>query len=187
MQQWQSLAPVRTALATTALLLGGTAGTGGDLPPDSVRTYAGTGAVRTVEVPRRNERRTASKQLDMLRTTLRLSVAELGQLMQVTRQAVHGWMRGNAMAEQHAARLGQLSAAIGRHQDLLLAQGGRIARRLFDGRQSLLDLLSQSGDPAAVVDRLANVLTIEQAQRDRLVHRLKGRKPSASSDLDALG
>jgi hypothetical protein len=178
-----------TAVAA-ALCLGFFAGTGGDIPNQTLSGRLGTGSYAGGPVsPRlRAAEQGVRAYLASIRSVLRLSVSELAQLFSVSRPTIYSWQDGNRISEENSARIRALADALEPHISLLGMQSGRITRRPIEGSSSVLQLLRGGRDPRDVVGRLVDVLQRENAQRQRLARRLQGKTTLRGTiDGDALG
>ena len=189
--QWIPIQPKRSAVPLAvplaAFLM---VGTGGELNADRLSQLCGTGSLASFAraITARGEQPAPAVQIQAIKDALRLSVAELGDLFGVTRQSIYNWQNGNAIDPSHAERLRNIAGAVEQHFELLAAQTGHIARRAIQGRDTLLQVLKSGGDPQEAFARLADILTREAAQRDRLAKRLQARTGSrGAADIDTLG
>lgn len=126
--------------------------------------------------------------LDVVRETLRLSVAETAQLFGVTPRTIYSWHSGSAACPEHAERLREIVQALGLYKDIITSEGGRVAHRAIEGRTTLLQLLTQGVNAQDAICRLGDILIREAAQRERMASRLKGRTGNwGEADVDTLG
>lgn len=179
-----------TALATALWLAGAMAGTGGSVPEGSVKNRMGTGSPISGRQGAHGHfvANGLSAKLDTIRSALRLSVAELAELLGVSRPTIYSWQRGGSSTETHAARIRTIVNALEPHLAQLSVHSGRIARRAIDGRASLLEILRSGEPPQEAIGRLVDVLQQDAAQRRRLAHRLQGKTIArGSADIDVLG
>ncbi len=190
---WQLLEPRRTAFfhdAAAWTLIGVLAGTGGNVSRDHILMHYGTGA----PAPARFGSMVLSPdqglafELKLIRQTLRLSVAETAQLFGVSRPTIYSWQNGNPISPENAERLREIAQALEPHLGAIDAQVGRVAHRAIENQNTLLQRLAQGANAREAIARLADILRLEAAQRQRLASRLQGRSGDrGASDLDSLG
>lgn len=190
---WQPVEPRRNGLwqnAATVTLIGVLAGTGGDISVEQILRHFGTGsASRSAQDSQAAEPGHGfAIDLKTIRAVLRLSVAETAQLFGVSRPSVYSWQNGNPISPENAERLCEIATALTPHLQLLEAQVGRVAHRAIEGRTTLLQALAAGTDADQAISQLAEILSREAAQRERLAQRLQGRNGNrGSADLDSLG
>lgn len=163
-------------------------GTGGLLPLDEQLEPSSTSIGSLLIIDRDDEpARKSAEQLELIRSTMRLSVTELARVFSVTRQTVHEWCHGAPPALPNARRLNKLTDAV----VLLLDTVGTVSlqdlRRSIQGGPSLLDAVRADGDVSTAARELIETLTREAAQRKRLGARFSARrslpKPLESGDF----
>ncbi len=190
---WQHVEPRRAGLwqnAAAMTLIGVLAGTGGHVSAEQILNHFGTGSASraTHDTQALVPDQGLAIELSSIRDALRLSVAETAQLFGVSRPTIYSWQRGNPINPENAERLRAIANALTRHFHLLGAQVGRVAHRAIEGRTTLLQTLAAGENANEAINRLAEILAREAAQRDRLTRRLQGRIGSrGSADLDTLG
>lgn len=179
---WVALTPSNNhrftgSAVAAALCLGLLAGTGGDVQREQVLGRMGTGSVQhgTVVPLASQTKQGLAADLGAIRSALRLSVAELADLFDVSRPTIYSWQNGNACKELNASRIRAIARALDPHWGLLSEHPGRVARRAMEGRANIIDLLKQGRDPAEVVSKLTALLKQEATQRELLARRLQGK------------
>jgi DNA-binding XRE family transcriptional regulator len=177
-----------TMVVTLVALFGGT---GGDAGPHQLIKHYGNGtgsAMRTSpEAFPAAPVQGMAIELQTIRAALRLSVAEMAQLFDVTRPTIYSWQNGSPIRDHNAKRVRSITRALEPHLALLESQVGRVAHRAIEGRTTLLQKLAQGGDAAETMERLAGILQREVTQRERLAQRLRNRGVArGSADLDAM-
>lgn len=191
-QPWQPVEQRRAGLwhnAAAVTLIGVLAGTGGDVNVEQVFKCFGTGSVsRSDHDSQQGGMQSLSFELKLIRSALRLSVAETAQLFGVSRPAIYSWQNGSSIRPKNAERLQAIANAITPHMALLEEQVGRVVHRAISGRTSLLQALAAGANADQAISQLAGILTREAAQRERLASRLRDRNGDrGAADLDALG
>ena len=166
------------------------AGTGGDVVPDQFIKQFGTGSAIQISMgslpgaPAQG----LAVELRTIRDALRLSVAEMAQLFDVSRPTIYSWQNGNPIHDHNADRVRTITRAVAPHLALLESQVGRVAHRAIEGRTTLLQKLALGSNVAETIAQLAGILQREAAQRERLSERLRNRGGArGAADLDALG
>lgn len=193
LSSWHPVEPRRNGLwqnAAAVTLIGVLAGTGGSVNAEQIFKHFGTGsASRSAHDPRvAVPVQGLVLELKSIRTALRLSVAETALLFGVSRPTIYSWQNGNRISLENAERLRAIADALTPHLPLLEVQVGRVVHRAIAGRTSLLQALATGANADQAVSQLADILTRETAQRERLARRLQGRNGSrGAADLDALG
>jgi transcriptional regulator with XRE-family HTH domain len=130
----------------------------------------------------------ATKQLELLKTTLRLSTSELARLIGVSRPTIYSWMEGTRPGVHHERRLGELVDAIRPRVKLFQDRVGRIGQRAIDGEQKLIDAIAGGMSANDAFARLARIFEAEDAQRRWLDEHFAGRKRRRDAeDFEALG
>ena len=172
------------------ILAGVIAGTGGSVTGDKAIKHFGTGS--PLRALTGSTARAATQgfavELQLIRETLRLSVAEIARLFGVTRPTIYSWQNGATASPENAQRLQEIVHALDLHKDIITPEGGRVAHRAIDGRTTLLQMLAQGANAQDAISRLAGILTNEAAQRDRLARRLHGRTRNlGEADVDTFG
>jgi transcriptional regulator with XRE-family HTH domain len=191
---WQPVEPRRNGLwknAAAVTLIGVLAGTGGHVSAEQILRHFGTGAAtrpaHDLQAQAEVEQGLAFE-LRWIRETLRLSVAETAQMFSVARPTIYSWHKGNPIHPKNAERLRAIANALTPHLHLLEAQVGRVAQRAVEGRKTLLQKLAEGASADQAIGQLADILSRETTQRERLAHRLQGRNGNrGSADLDTLG
>lgn len=127
-------------------------------------------------------------ELQFIRDTLRLSAADLAELLGVTRPRIFSWQNGTAVSTENARRLQEIVQALDLHKDIITSEGGRVAYRAVEGRTTLLQMLAKGANAQDAISRLADILVREAAQRESLARRLQGRTGNfGEADVDTLG
>lgn len=193
LSSWHPVESRRNGLwqnAAAVTLIGALAGTGGNVNAEHVFKHFGTGSASRPAYESRTAEFTRGLALELksIRDALRLSVAETAQLFRVSRPTIYSWQNGNSIRLDSAERLRAIANALVPHLPLLEAQVGRVVHRSIEGRISLLQALAAGANADQTISKLAEILTREAAQRERLALRLKGRNSTrGSADLDELG
>jgi len=162
------------------------AGTGGYVQQEQLVGLMGTGSF--ARGPVESAQQDIADQLEVIRTTLRLSVAELADILRVSRPTIYSWRSGGNCTADNARKVRTIAAALAPHAAVFCGEVGRVTRRTIEGRSSLIDLLRADRDPVEVFDMLAAGLRWEAAQKERLAQRLQGKTGSRGKpDADVLG
>jgi DNA-binding transcriptional regulator YiaG len=131
-----------------------------------------------------NDRISSVRDLAHAREVLKISVTELARVFGVTRQAVHEWAKGGALASANADRLSTLARAA----DVLAASGLEITPQLLRRKiglgPSLLESVTHGADAVDLARKLVDTLSREAQQREQLASRFAGRKKSAQSEAE---
>lgn len=176
----------RNLLAASAVWCVAQAGTGGIDQRAMVVTLLGTGAV--VAGDQIEAADPIQVQIEAIRRSLRLSVAQLAKLLGVTRPTIYSWQKGGAISEDNARRIREVAAALEPNLAFLEAQTGRLGSRAIDGDRSFVDLIAHGIAPAAATESLVRLLRDEDSQRDRLARRLETRRSSRGMpDTETFG
>ena len=122
-----------------------------------------------------------SNDIALIRQVMKISISELAKVFDVSRQAVHEWIKGGALSPRNAQRV----AALAQVADVFLNSGidvtPQVLRRKIEGGQSLLDSITGEGNVVEQARRLVDTLSRESQQRQRLAARLAGRQKIALS------
>jgi DNA-binding transcriptional regulator YiaG len=126
----------------------------------------------------------ASGEITHVRHVMKISVSELAKVFGVSRQAVHGWLKGGALSPRNAQRISEFAQAA----DVFLESGIDVTpqalRRKISGGQSLLESVGEGGKVVELARALVGTLSRESQQRQRLASRLAGRQKSAPTTDD---
>lgn len=126
----------------------------------------------------------SARDIAHVRQVMKISVSELARVFGVSRQAVHEWIKGGALSQRNAQRLGELAQAA----DVLLEFGIEVTpqmlRRKIGGGTSLLESVKEDGKVIELARRLVDTLSRESQQRERLAARLAGRQKPALAPSD---
>ena len=190
-RSWQPVEPRRNGLwhnAAAVTLIGVLAGTGGNVCAGQIHFGTGSASRGTLGSQTAVADQGLAIELMSIRDVLRLSVAETAQLFGVSRPTIYSWLRGNSINCENANRLHAIANALTPHLRVLESQVGRVAHRVIEGRTTLLQSLAAGKSADQAISQLAEILSRETAQRERLALRLQGRSVTRSSaDLDTLG
>lgn len=126
----------------------------------------------------------SARDIAHVRQVMKISVSELARVFGVSRQAVHEWIKGGALSQRNAQRLGELAQAA----DVLLEFGIEVTpqmlRRKIGGGTSLLESVKEDGNVIELARWLVDTLSRESQQRERLAARLAGRQKPALAPSD---
>lgn len=191
LQSWRPVESRRTGLvqAAAATLFVVCGAHAGDDAAQQIKFFGTGSTLQTVQSAERGTQSTnLSVELKTIKDALGLSVSELAQLFGVTRPTIYSWQGGSRVTEGHAKRIRDIARAIEPRLSLLDTQVGRIAHRAINGRATLFQILREGEDVAQTMDKVADILQREAAQRERLAARLRGRSTDRGGpDLDVLG
>lgn len=113
-----------------------------------------------------------SNDIAHIRQVMKISISELARVFDVSRQAVHEWIKGGALSPRNAQRV----AALAQVADDFLNSGidvtPQMLRRKIEGGQSLLDSVTGEGNVVEQARKLDDTLSHESQQRQRLAARL---------------
>ena len=128
----------------------------------------------------------ASRDIAHIRQILKISVTELARTFDVSRQAVHEWLKGNSPSLQNELRLSKLAHVA----DIFLDSGidvtpQMLRRRTASGR-SILESINEDGKAVELARNLVETLSREFQQRTRLAERLAERQ-KVTVPVDAFG
>lgn len=148
----------------------------------SSTTYQDTGRIVPMRVAR-----TSRENLARIREVFSPSISALAKSLDVTRQTIYNWQKGEPTSDLHAAKLDDLAKAA----DLLAAESvdphQTVLEREFAGGKNLLQLVQDGGSAQEAIRLLIPVLQQEQRQRKELDILFANRKPSApSADFDLI-
>lgn len=186
----QQAALARNLLAASAVWCVAQAGTGGTDQRAMFVALLGTGAVVAGDQFEGQSEAAdpIQVQIETIRRSLRLSVAQLAKLFGVTRPTIYSWQKGGAISEDNARRIREVAAAIEPNLAFLEVQTGRLGSRAIYGSKSLVDLIAHGNAPEEATESLLRILRDEDSQRDRLARRLEMRRTSRGTpDTETFG
>jgi hypothetical protein len=159
---------------TFTLLLG--VGTGGDY----TRGYH---ELRTAGLafskPRRDEETAAlsgiAADIEHVRSTLKLTMRELSDCLDVSRQAPYNWIAGGQLKARNAAKLNNLKAAAHVIALANLPPSPLLLQRKLPGGRTLVDSIAAGADGTEAAEALVEMFRHEEVQRQMLAARFPRR------------
>jgi len=124
------------------------------------------------------------RDLAHVRAVFNIPMTELAHIFGVTRQAVHEWARGGALAPANAEKLSVLAQVADVFAAAAMPMSAQLLRRKIAPAPSLLDALKQGEDVVDLARKLLVTLQRESQQRERLAASLVGRKRMQQVDLE---
>jgi hypothetical protein len=123
-----------------------------------------------------------ARDLEHVKSILRLSVASLSRTFGVSRQAIYDWQAGKAVAPENAERLADLARAADVLAEANIEPSAQLLRRAISSGMGLLDLVREGASAEEGARKLVDILRAEALQRERLRARLAGRGPADFSE-----
>jgi len=129
--------------------------------------------------------RTPAEDLARIREVLKPAVSDLAATFGVSRQSVYNWLKGEAVADENAARLQDLAQAA----DLLAYEGilssAVLLKRKFANGRTLMQVAQSGESTRDAALQLVHILKREAVQRERMAARFANRaKAAPSADFD---
>jgi hypothetical protein len=116
--------------------------------------------------------------LELVKSTLGLSIAETADLFGVSKQVIYSWLGGNPIESE---RVAEISNEIRKHP--IITEGIRIGHRAVEGSKTVIQLLKI--EPAeSVIGKIAEILKKEEYQRRWMKLRLVGKRPRNAEYFD---
>jgi hypothetical protein len=133
-------------------------------------------------------RRTPLENLARVREVLAPTVAELGRLCAVSRQAVYNWQAGQTVALQNEQRLEKLAGTADFLASHGLAGDRNLLRRKLPGGANFYEAVEAGEAPEVVAERVLALLEKEASQRSAVSKRFasRTRQPIDFDDIGAL-
>jgi transcriptional regulator with XRE-family HTH domain len=126
----------------------------------------------------------SARDIAHIRAVAKISVSELSRAFGVSRQAVHGWIKGGTLSPRSAQRLSELARAIDVFLEAEIEASPQIFRRKAAGGQSILDAVRENGNVVELAKTLATTLARESQQRQRLAARLAERSATPNNSTE---
>lgn len=157
---------------------GASVGTGGYSTP--LLVAAQLGRAKSVDEPG-GESSAFEKQIRLIQSNAGLTVSEIANLLSLSRQSVHAWMRGSTPKSEHLEWLAKLSVLSDRIASLGVAVPKGAVFRNVNGEQSIAQAFVENGDVEEAIDRLHSSLEGELDDARKLGDLLANRKGSDPS------
>lgn len=126
---------------------------------------------------------TTADDLAHIRAALKISVQQLADILNVSRQAIYDWKAGGSIKPANVAKLENLKAAAAVIAEAGIAVTPLTLARKVSGGKTVLATIATGGDGQAAATSLIQILQIEAEQQARLAKRFAGRdKASASAE-----
>ena len=116
-----------------------------------------------------------ARDISRIREVLKLSVTDLANLFNVSRQAIYDWQSGKTVAPENAEKLSSLARAA----DTIAAEVPNpvfAIRRKLAGGKTFAELVKSGEDAEGAALTLISLLRRESEQKSRLNARLAGRE-----------
>lgn len=166
---------VLVPLVTFSMLL--SVGTGGDYTPayhalrESKNVFSKPRAV-----PIKQSATTIAIDIEKVRSTLNLTMADLARCLGVSRQALYNWLDGGSIKSENLAKLMELKSAADVIVAANLPERALFLRRKLVGGKTLLDLVAGGGNGVAAAHTLVELARVETEQRTALANLFGDRK-----------
>ncbi|WP_439360314.1 helix-turn-helix domain-containing protein [Bradyrhizobium sp. DASA03007] len=165
---------VLVPLVTFSMLL--SVGTGGDYTPayhalrESKNIFSKPRDTQPEEVP------AITSDIENIRSTLDLSMADLARCLGVSRQALYNWLDGGAIKPENLAKVMELKSASDVIAAANLPERALFLRRKMAGGKTLLDVIAGGGSGVAAAHALVELARLEAEQRSALAKMFADRK-----------
>lgn len=122
--------------------------------------------------------RSPTEDLKIIRETLQPAVSDLATYLQVSRQAVYNWQKGEQPSIEHATKLKELASAA----EIVAASGNKVSgyslkRKIFNGK-NFFETVQEGITTEEAIKSLLQVIDREAKQRDLMSSRISGRSVS---------
>lgn len=131
--------------------------------------------------------RTPTEDIAQIRKVLSPAMSDLAKSLNVSRQTIYNWMKGEQPNPEHTARLKDLAFAADMFTEArILVNGTLLKRKVFQGK-TLFEIVGAGGSARDTAQLLLQIVRHETNQRERLAARLAGRAASQySADSDVM-
>lgn len=126
---------------------------------------------------------TTADELARIRSTLKLTVAELADCIGVSRQAIYNWKSGADIKTKNAQKIESLKSATDAIATTGLSISALHLNRKLPGGKTLLEIVSTGGDGGSAARALVRMLQEEAETRRKLDERFAGRSLPQHSDI----
>ena len=133
------------------------------------------------------ESMTTADDLDLVRNTLCLTVADIARSLNVTRQAVYAWLDGGSVSTGNQKKIEDLVQAANVISEARIRITRWHIRRAMTSGMNLVDFVAAGGSATAAARDLVNIVQTEARQRERLSSRLAKRVPLQPDGYRDLG
>lgn len=171
--------------ASVAITTMSAVGTGGELQLTRLQEKITHPNSVSAEIVKVQASRTPAEDLNRIREVLSPAVSDLAITLNVTRQSVYNWLKGDPVAPENAIKLRDLAQAA----DLLAHEGiavnSLLLKRKFANGKTLFQVAQMGESARGAASLLVQILGRESDQRERMSIRFSSRaKTSATADFD---
>ena len=130
---------------------------------------------------------TTADELNLVRNTLCLTVADIARSLNVTRQAVYAWLDGGSVSTGNQEKIEDLLQAANVISEAGIRITRRHMRRAITSGMNLIEIVAAGGSAATAASDLVDIVQTETRQRTRLSNRLAKRVQLQPDDYRDLG
>ena len=132
--------------------------------------------------------RTSAEDMERIRQILSPAMSDLAKSLNVSRQTIYNWLKGEQPTTEHTARLRDIALVADMFAEAGISVNGVLLKRKVIKGKNLFEIVRDGGSASHTAQLLLQIVRREISQRERLAARFAGRtvaQSAADSDIMA--